>query len=262
MAFTAAGMAYYNWRITGSALTLPYTLYSKTYMVSPIFVWESERPAPSYSHEVMRRMHMDWEPELQRARSQSTLAGWIRAKLSEYPILVLAALLMCGVIAQERRIQLLAALLATFLVGLCLQRYVQLHYLAPIVPVIAAVFMLFLKRLSRWQYAGRRIGQGAAIALFVAAFGLALFRGIQSLGWYSGYAGLERAAIESRLADIPGQHVVVVRYSPTHSFHDELVYNAADIDGSRIILGPRYGHDSGPATGSLLPRPQILAFPA
>jgi hypothetical protein len=250
-AFTAGGIAYYNWRITGSALTLPYTLYSKTYMVSPIFVWESEQPAPSYSNDIMRRMHVEWEPEFQRARSQSTLAGWIRAKLSEYPILVLAALLLCGVISQEHRIGLLAALLATFLVGLCLQRYVQLHYLAPIVPALAAVFMLFLRRISLWQYAGRRIGHGVAIAIFATAFGLALFRGIQSMGWYSGYAGSERAAIESRLATIPGRHLVVVRYGPTHNVLDELVYNTADIDRSRIV----WACDMGPEADQ-----QLLAY--
>jgi hypothetical protein len=39
-----------------------------------------------------------------------------------------------------------------------------------------------------------------------------------------------------------GRHVVLVRYGPHHSFHDEWVYNGANIDSSPIVwcrwMGP------------------------
>jgi hypothetical protein len=33
----------------------------------------------------------------------------------------------------------------------------------------------------------------------------------------------------------PGQHLAVVRYSKTHNFDHEWVYNSADIDASKVI---------------------------
>jgi hypothetical protein len=32
-----------------------------------------------------------------------------------------------------------------------------------------------------------------------------------------------------------GQHLIVVRYGPRHSSHQEWVYNEADIDNSRVV---------------------------
>ena len=43
-----------------------------------------------------------------------------------------------------------------------------------------------------------------------------------------------RLAIDRRLAQAPGKQLVFVRYGPRHPL-DEFVYNAADIDGSRVV---------------------------
>ena len=52
-----------------------------------------------------------------------------------------------------------------------------------------------------------------------------------------------RIVVNRQLAEIPGQLLVFVRYSPRHIFQDEWVYNEASIDSARIIwardLGPR-----------------------
>lgn len=44
-----------------------------------------------------------------------------------------------------------------------------------------------------------------------------------------------RKPVEDQLRAIPGQHLVVVRYSKDHNSGEEYVYNAADIDRSKIV---------------------------
>ena len=55
--------------------------------------------------------------------------------------------------------------------------------------------------------------------------------------WYGSdrRSGALRAQIESRLEQIPGRQLAIVRYSPEHNSLDEWVYNAADIDNSKVV---------------------------
>jgi hypothetical protein len=57
-----------------------------------------------------------------------------------------------------------------------------------------------------------------------------------------------RALLLERLGTEPGRHVVLVRYGPAHSVHEEWVYNGADIDGSRIV----FAHERSPAENAAL----------
>jgi hypothetical protein len=44
-----------------------------------------------------------------------------------------------------------------------------------------------------------------------------------------------RSEIEERFNKLPGEHLVLVRYSPKHNVHEEFVYNDADIDRSKTV---------------------------
>lgn len=54
---------------------------------------------------------------------------------------------------------------------------------------------------------------------------------------------LKRAAILEQLENIPGQHLVVVRYGPNHPPHIEWVYNRADIPNAKVIWARDAGDD-------------------
>ena len=54
--------------------------------------------------------------------------------------------------------------------------------------------------------------------------------------WYGpAHFGVERAQIQSKLESLPGKQLVLVRYGPGHNVLDEWVYNAPDIDSSKVI---------------------------
>jgi len=44
-----------------------------------------------------------------------------------------------------------------------------------------------------------------------------------------------RARVQYRFEELPGKQLAIVRYSPNHSSLDEWVYNAPDIDGSKVV---------------------------
>jgi hypothetical protein len=54
---------------------------------------------------------------------------------------------------------------------------------------------------------------------------------------------VERDGIEKQLSQLPGGQLAIVRYWGNHQPFDEWVYNAADIDRSKVI----WARDMGPA---------------
>ncbi len=57
-----------------------------------------------------------------------------------------------------------------------------------------------------------------------------------SFSWYGPLDfGMQRNQIEAKLERLPGKHLAIVRYSPNHTLLNEWVYNAPDIDRSKVI---------------------------
>ena len=75
LACTVTAMAFYNWRVTGSAVELPYRVHERTYATKPFFLWQQPRPMPEYGHEVMRAFQMK---ELEVYKRQQTFAGFLQ----------------------------------------------------------------------------------------------------------------------------------------------------------------------------------------
>src|SRR5262249_26954842 len=66
------------------------------------------------------------------------------------------------------------------------------------------------------------------VGLFVVAF--VGYATAPHGGWWE-----QRAEIQSELDSSDQRHLILVQYGTSHNPHEEWVYNAADIDGSKVV---------------------------
>ena len=257
---TIAWMGFYDYRAFGNPLTLPYTADRATYAVAPYFVWQPVRPAPVYRHEVLRSFYADpSDSELEYFNRIHSVSGYLPESLMKvWSVFVffaggalLVPLIMIRRIFLDRRIRFLLVCVLVLVPGMAIQIYVLPHYLAPFTAAFYAIGLQTMRHLRVWRPEGKPVGTmlvRMAVTLCIVTAGLRL--GAEPLHikldewptakwnwvWYGpGHFGTERARIESGLERLPGTHLVIVRYAPGHQVLDEWVYNAADIDHSKVI---------------------------
>ena len=64
LTLTAGVMGFYNLRVTGDALRMPYLVHEATYGMSPLFLWQHPRLEPTYHHKEIQDFHTDWSLSL------------------------------------------------------------------------------------------------------------------------------------------------------------------------------------------------------
>jgi hypothetical protein len=241
LALAAAAMMFYNWRGTGNALHMPYTVVHKTYSVAPLFIWQTRTEAPHYRHPIMERFYLKSEPEYQAADTLNTLHGWLtvergRLRMSKDLLFGNFFLILCCALvlfSPPKSARILLAVLAIFMVALAIESWNQIHYFGPVIGLAAILKMTSLRRLSAWTIQGKRIGLALATAVIVCGAvtvieGAAVFPTIDAFPE-------QRAGIQRELESTPGSHVVIVRYAANHPPSEEWVYNRANIDDAKIV---------------------------
>jgi hypothetical protein len=253
----AAWLGYYDYRAFQNPLKLPYTIGRATYAMAPYFVWQSPRPEPAYRHPAMRYYYE--ETELKFSSRSRTLPGFLLNKLLMASVAVqffagialLPPLIMLRRVFMDRRIRFLVVCLMVLMAGMSIQVFLLPHYLAPFTAVFYAIGLQAMRHLRVWKPERRPVGMGLVhnmLTVCLMMCGLRLYAGPLHLAlpqypspawnfvWYGpDHFGTERARVESDLKQLPGKQLVIVRYSARHNPFDEWVYNAADIDGSKIV---------------------------
>jgi hypothetical protein len=252
-----AWMAYYDYRAFGSPFTLPYTLNRNMYAMAPYFVWQSKRSEPAYRHEAMRRFYYDGElPRFEKFHSLSgfvseTILKATRGVLFFAGIALLPPLIMLRRVLMDRRIRFLVLCVLLLTAGLMIEIFLIPHYMATFTAAFYAIGLQGMRHLRLWSPEGQPVGLTMVrltVTVCCVMAGLRLFAGPLHLrlaewpasewnfSWYGpGYFGTERAHIEAELEQLPGRQLAIVRYSPDHYPFDEWVYNAANIDSSKVI---------------------------
>jgi len=260
LALIVAGVSwlgYYDYRAFGKATTLPYTVDRAAYAQAPYYVWQPPRPAPVYRHEVMRRFY--YVNELSAYEQIHTLRGFLPETLGKVMrgliffagIALLPPLMMVRRVFLDRRIRFLAICILVLMAGMLIQIFLLPHYLAAFTALFYAIGLQAMRHLRVWKPGGQPAGRmmvRLTVTLCIAMAGLRLCAEPLHLmprkwppsdwlnQWYGpGPFGGERAQVESTLQHQPGKQLVLVRYAANHNVLDEWVYNAADIDSSKVI---------------------------
>jgi hypothetical protein len=238
-------MGYYNWRVTGDALKLPYQLHTETYMAVPLFYWNSPLPPKTYHNEALRHHHDVYERWY--FESQQTARGWLRffvAKVYKFweqfllRQLPLAAgfLVLPWIICRGWRLRAAGIYLLMFFAGWAIIPWFEHHYPAPIMALIMFLGISGSRYLSTLRCNKRRVGRAfvrwmAASSLLVLPPALLReYRNNHGGGWW-----IIRSQIESQLQSTPGRDLVIVRYGPQHVSGNEWVFNGADIKQSPVV---------------------------
>jgi hypothetical protein len=254
----AAWLGYYDYRAFGDALTLPYTVDRATYAASPYWIWATPLPEPVYRHKVMRDFYADYE--LSYVRRLRTFRGFVAEDLFFKPlrqllfyagIALLPPLIMLRRVLLDRRIRFLVVCVAVLAAGMLCGTFLIPHYLAPFTAAFYAIGLQAMRHLRFWKPDGRPVGIALARALVTVCIvlcGIRLFAEplhLQLAAWPSsqwsstwhgpGRLGVAREQVKHRLEQLPGRQLAIVRYSPQHSSLDEWVYNAPDIDDSKVV---------------------------
>jgi hypothetical protein len=124
------------------------------------------------------------------------------------------------------------------LLGYCLVVWPGPHYIAPAAAVIFAALTQSIRHLRTIRIFRRPMGAALSRAILLALVVDVSLLVAQRLGDPQGWGGWglsDRADLLHDLESKPGKHVVLVRYGPEHSVHEEWVFNAADIDASKVV---------------------------
>jgi hypothetical protein len=245
LTLTAGAMLYYNLRTTGDAFRMPYGTYSEIYSASSFLPWKQPRLDLDFRHDVMGEYAVEWGIARSRSfRDPAGALGLSLTRLARNALFFAGAFVLLPLLGLPQALRsgwMKLAAGATLLLGVtALFTAAYPHYLAPAVGLLIVLLMEACRAIST-RPTGRRIGAllvagtaAAEVAYFVISTvnpHLMAYRSSEALMAFSE----RRVELEAQLDAHTGRDVVFVKYGPGHSFHQEWVYNGADIDGSEII---------------------------
>jgi len=252
-----AWMGYYDYRSFGNPTTLPYTFDRAQYAVIPYFVWQPLHPAPHYRHEIMREFYEGTELEAYQhihgtsAFVPGTLTKALSGILFYSGIALLIPLIMLHRVFLDRRLRFLVVCVLVLAAGQLIQVFLFPHYLAAFTVAFYAMGLQGMRHLRFWTPGDQPVGRTlvrmtvtlcvvlGVLRLFAQPLNLSLpvWPGSRIYEWYGfdDRSGAARAQVEAGLEHLPGNQLAIVRYAPGHDSLDEWVYNAADVDASKVV---------------------------
>jgi hypothetical protein len=238
-ATTGTAMGFYNLRVTGSIFRVPYQVHEATYSSAPIFLWQPLRPEPVLRHKAMRDYWTGWVLNSYKdqrsavaviARSQDKITVLCSFYIG---ILLLPSLSTFPWVLRDGWMRLAFFTCCSLIIGLLVVPGILPHYGAPMAALIFAFVLRGMRYLRLWRWNSRPSGLFMVRAIPVMCVASVVIPIAQKMDNHVNWARYRAAILRS--LDKEGCHLIIVRYGPQHSFHDEWVYNDADIDAAKVV---------------------------
>ncbi len=248
-------MGKYNQAVTGDAFEMPWNAHYEQYCVFPLFIYQDAIESRDWNHEDLRIFHGNVERYMhERHGSLFGLAQATAGKLARFaifyfgPIFGLLLLLSVPWWIRDRRFVCLGIPLLLVIITGVSKFNAPPHYLAPATGLVLAWIVLGMQKLSEWRLQDKPLGRNLVRiamggSLVVSLLGVA--RSVQNAEWTQ---SRERFVAERQLEEIPGKHLVLIRYGPEPPWVRQWLFNEADLDAARIV----WARDSGPASRAAL----------
>jgi hypothetical protein len=256
--------------VTGSWTAVPEALSQYQYGVPAALTFQAN-PIPH--RQLTPQQAADYRMQLSFHQGGETVASYLerleyRVRFYRFfflpPLYLAAAAFLAGF--RQYRFVWVALTLGIFALGTNFFPAFQTHYIAAVSCLFVLVAIAGLQQIGRLVIRSQPVGEEAAglIVLLCCAHFL-FWYGMHAVDdsdvsasarQYETWDGLNhrnparRIAVAQELARVPGKLVVFVHYLPRHMFQEEWVYNAADLDGARIV----WARDLGPVENEKLLR--------
>lgn len=262
-----------NKSVTGHWTILPYQLSQYQYGVPASLTFQ---PNPVPHRELTAQQQLEYKSQLAfRESEKETIQTYLlrlEYRVRFYRFFFLAPLFLaipafCFAAFREPRYGWVLLTLLLFALGINFFPAFQLHYLGAVTCLFVLISVAGLREIARWSPEASRLLLFLCAIHFVFWYGLHVFdeqdfaRAMMRFEtWDSiNHNNPERRIFVNRqLAEIPGQILIFVRYSPRHIFQDEWVYNEASIDTARIIWARDLGSDENDKLRTLYPGREVL----
>lgn len=267
LSVVGGAMLYYNSRVSGNPLLMPYAANRAQYAVAQVFVFQQPLPTPEYRHKALRDFYLGWElTGFNLSRGWNNYENIVYEKIFKAWMFFLGpvftiALLPAWRVVRDRRTRLLVIIGTASAAILSIAIYANPHYWAPYTALIYALLLQGLRHVRARQIRGRPFGIALTRSLpvicllmigFRAAAGplhLSLILGVPT--WCSRFTpDYQRETLIGNLKNMGGRHLVIVRYAPDHVAHQDWVYNDADIDSAAVV----WAREMDPARNAALIR--------
>jgi hypothetical protein len=252
-----------NRQITGNWLTFPYTVSQYQYGVPAALTFQ-----PKVTPHAALTPQQQTEYEIQRSftgNGPETLATYLnrlayRVHFFRFFFLAPLYLALIAFVWNARRFPdiWLLITLVIFTLGLNFFPAFQFHYFAGVTCLLVLMSVLGLRAISRITIRGLPAGVEAVRWILLLCFLHAAFwytihlfdsQDFLPMLAYESWDSINhqnperRIAVNRQLSALPGKLLVFVRYYPNHLSQEEWVWNAADIDGSRVVMARDLGAD-------------------
>ena len=249
LAVTAVQIGYYNWRVTGDMLRMPYMVHEDTYGVAPLFIFQKPKPVPEFRHKEIRDLQEGWYGNYHRRQTASLAAlarstwgklyvlaqGFLWMKLLIIPLIALP-----WALRYDRWSRFALYVGGGFTATMMLGTWVFPHYAAPAMGLFFVLVLQSLRQLRVWKWRQRPVGRAVARGVLVLCV-LSVPLVIARLATSHERWDFQRERMIASLEQTPGNHLVIVRYYPQHNANREWVYNSADIDNAKVVLARDMG---------------------